>query len=174
MTRLVVLFLAALALTALGGGAAVVLGVSTVPLVPGILLVAYAAIVHPPVEAAVAAALIGLAMDALCGTPLGLNVLACVAVLVGSRPFVSWVPLPRGIPSFLFVGCTSAAYAFLSLLLLFLFQRRESFGLVGLFSTALVNAAVSVPLFPLLRLAFVRLGVEDRGESLQERLAAKS
>lgn len=150
------------------------LGLSAVPLVPGILLVAYAAIAHPPVESAVSAAVIGLVMDALAGTPLGVNVIACVAVLVWSRPVVGWVTSPRGVPSFLFVGWMSAAYAFVSLLLLFLFQRRESFGFVGLFSTALSNAVASVVLFPVLQRLFVALRLEEKGESLQERLASKS
>lgn len=174
MSRLALLALVALVLTAGIGAVGVVLGLSTIPVVPGLLLVAYAAIVHPPVEAAVGAAVIGLVMDALAGTPLGLNVLACVAVLVGSRPVVGWVTAPRGIPSFLFVGCMSAAYAFVSLLLLYLFQRRESFGFVGLFSTALSNAVASVVLFPLIQRVFVALRLEEKGESLQERLASKS
>jgi rod shape-determining protein MreD len=174
VSRLVALTLLALVLTAGMGAAGVMLGLSTVPVVPGVLLVAYAAIVHPPVEAAVGAALVGLVMDALVGTPLGVNVLACVALLVASRFVVGFVPHPRGIPSVLFVAGMSAAYAFLSLLLLFLFQRRESFGFVGLVSTAVSNAIASVVIFPLLHRLFVSLRLEEKGESLQERLASKS
>jgi cell shape-determining protein MreD len=174
VTRLFVLVVLAVVLTAGMAALAVLLGLSSLPVVPGVLLVAYAAIVHPPTEAAVGAALIGLAMDALAGTPLGVNVLASVAVLVGSRVFAGWVTAPRGLPSFLFVACVSVAHAFLSLLLLFLFQRREAFGFVGLFSTALANALASVVLFPIIQRIFVGLALEERGESLQERLASKS
>ena len=174
MTRALVLSLLALVLTAATGALAVMFGWSSVPLVPGVLLVAYAAIVDPPVEAAVSAALMGLVIDALVGTPLGVNVLACVAVLVGSRFFVGWVTAPRGIPSFLFTAGFSAAHALLALSLLFLFQRRQSFGLAELFSTALVNAVFSVVLFPVVRRLLVALRLEERGESLQERLSSNS
>lgn len=174
MTRALFLALLALVLTAGTGALAVMFGWSSVPFVPGVLLVAYAAIVDPPVEAAVSAALIGLVIDALAGTPLGVNVLACVAVLVGSRFVVGFVTAPRGAPSFLFVAGFSAAHALLALSLLFLFQRRESFGLVALIATALVNGVGSLALFPLVRRLLILLRLEERGETLQERLSSNS
>ncbi len=174
MTRALVLTGLALLLTAVAGAAAVMFGWSYVPVVPGVLLVAYAAIVDPPVEAAVTAALIGIVVDALAGTPLGLNVLACVAVLVGSRFVVGFVPSPRGFRSFLFVGGISAAHALVSLLLLFLFQRRESFGFFPLVLTAVANALASLLVFPLLQRLLIALDLEEKGETLQERLASKS
>ena len=155
MTRTLVLSLFALVLTAMTGALAVAFGWSSMPLVPGVLLVAYAGIVDPPVEAAVSAASIGLVVDALTGTPLGLNVLACVFVLMGSRFVVGWVPAPRGLPSFLFAAGFSAAHALLALSLLFLFQRRESFGLAALLATALENGVASVVLFPIVHRSLV-------------------
>ena len=172
MTRALVLSLLALLLTAGTGALAVMFGWSSVPLVPGVLLVAYAAIVDPPVEAAVSAALIGLVVDALVGTPLGVNVLSCVAVLVGSRFVVGFVTAPRGVPSFLFVAGFSAAHALLALSLLFLFQRRESFGLYALLAAALVNALASLVIFPIVRKLLITLRLEERGETLQERLSS--
>ena len=172
MTRALFLALLALVLTAATGAFAVMFGWTSMPLVPGVLLVAYAAIVDPPVEAAVSAALIGFVVDALVGTPLGVNVLACVAVLVGSRFVVGFVPAPRGVPSFLFVAGFSAVHALLALSLLFLFQRRESFGLYALLATALVNGVASLALFPLVRRLLIMLRLEERGVTLQERLSS--
>ncbi|HEY4222529.1 MAG TPA: hypothetical protein VGO62_14340, partial [Myxococcota bacterium] len=143
MTRVLVMAGLALFLTSVAGAVAVMFGWSSVPVVPGVLLVAYAAIVDPPVEAAVSAAVIGLVIDALAGTPFGVNVLSCVAVLVGSRFVVGFVPQPRGIRSALFTGGLSAAHALVSLVMLYLFQRREGFGFVPLVTTAFVNGAVS-------------------------------
>ena len=174
MTRVVLLAALALVLTAVTGAQAVMLGWSSLPVVPGVLLCAYAAIVDPPIEAAISAAVIGLVVDALAGTPFGVNVLSCVAVLVGSRFVVALVPSPRGFRSFVFVGGFSGAHALISLVMLFLFQRREGFGFVPLISTAVANAIVSIALFPLLQRLFVALKLEERGESLQQRLASKS
>jgi hypothetical protein len=172
MSRALILSLLALALTAGTGALAVVFGWASVPLVPGVLLVSYAAIVDPPVQAAVSAALIGLVVDALVGTPLGVNVLACVAVLVGSRFVVSFVTAPRGVRSFLFVTGFAAAHALLALSLLFLFQRRESFGFVALLATAPVSGVASLVLFPLVRRLLVALRLEERDETLQDRLSS--
>jgi hypothetical protein len=173
MTRPLVLALFALILTAISGALAVMFGWSTIPIVPGVLLCAYAAIVDPPIQAALGASLIGLVIDALSGTPLGVNVIACVAVLSASRFVVSFVPLPRGLPSFLFVGGFSGVWAFLALLLLYLFQSREGFGFGAMFATAIVNAVASVVVFPVLSRILVLLRLEEKGETLQERLASK-
>jgi hypothetical protein len=174
VTRVFILALLALLLTAFTGALAVMLGWSSLPVVPGVLLVAYAAIVDPPIEGAVSAAVVGLVIDALAGTPFGVNVLSCVAVLVGSRFVVELVHHPRGWRSFVFVGGFSAAHALASLIMLFLFQRREGFGFVPLIATAACNAIASVVLFPILQFVFVRLKLEEKGESLQQRLASKS
>lgn len=174
MSRVLVLALMTVLLTALCGAVAVAFGWSSLPIVPGVILCAYAAMVDPPIEGVVTAAAVGLVVDALTGTSLGLNVLACVAVLVGSRFFVGWLSSPRGLPAMLFVGGFSAAHAFLSLLLLYLFQRREGFGLVSVFTTAVANALVSAALIPILQWLMVALRLEERDASLQERLSGKA
>ena len=171
MRRVFILGFLAVVLTSITGALAVMFGWSNVPVVPGVLLVAYAAIVDPPIEAAVSAAVIGLVIDALAGTAFGVNVLSCVAVVVCSRFVLGFVHSPRGLPSFLFVAGLSAVHALVSLLLLYLFQKRESFGFTPLASTAIVNAVVSLVLFPILRRLFVALRLEDKDETLQERLA---
>ncbi|OGQ26484.1 MAG: hypothetical protein A2138_20210 [Deltaproteobacteria bacterium RBG_16_71_12] len=173
MRRVAVLALLTVLLTALGGALSVALGWSSLPIVPGVILCAYAAMVDPPIEGVVTAAAVGLVVDAMTGTSLGLNVLAFVAVLVSSRFVVGWVTSPRGVPAALFVGGFSAAHAFLSLLLLFLFQRRGGFGLLSVFTVAIANALVSVVLIPPLQALLVALKLEERGETLQERLAGK-
>jgi rod shape-determining protein MreD len=173
MRRSLLFALLALLATAFLAALAVPLGVLSVPIVPGVILVAYAAIVDPPVEAAITAALVGLTMDAMAGTPLGVNVLACVLVLVASRLVIAWVTQPRGVQAALFVAGFSAAYAFLASVLVNLFQRRESFGLAAVFVLALTNGLASFLVLPLLSRALVILRLEEKGESLQERLASK-
>lgn len=174
MRRSLLLAGLALAATAILAALAVPLSLTTVPIVPGVILVAYAAIVDPPVEAAISAALVGLTMDALAGTPLGVNVLACVLVLVASRLVIGWVTQPRGVQAALFVAGFSGAYAFVALLLVNLFQRREAFGLGSVLVLALWNGLASFAVLPLLSRALVLLRLEEKGESLQERLASKS
>ena len=173
MSRVLVLSLLTLLLTALAGAISVAAGWSSLPIVPGVILCAYAAMVDPPIEGVVTAAAIGLVVDAMTGSSLGLNVLALVAVLVASRAFTGWVTSPRGLPAALFVGGFSAAHAFLSLLLLFLFQRRAGFGFLSILWVAGANALVSVALIPLLQRLLVTLRLEERDETLQERLAGK-
>lgn len=173
MSRVLILALLTVLLTALAGAVSVAADWSSLPIVPGVILCAYAAMVDPPIEGVVTAASLGLVTDALSGSSLGLNVLACVAVLVASRFAVGWVTSPRGIPATLFVAGFSAAHAFLALLLLFLFQRREEFGLLSVFTVAVANALVSVVLIPPLQWLLVALRMEERDASLQERLAGK-
>lgn len=173
MRRIAVLALLTLVLTALGGALSVAFGWSSLPIVPGAILCAYAALVDPPIEGVLTAATIGLVVDAMTGTSLGLNVLALVAVLVGSRLVTGFVTSPRGLPAAAFVSGFSAAHAFFALLLLFLFQRRGGFGLTSVFTVALANGAASFALIPLLQRLLVALRLEERDETLQERLAGK-
>src|SRR5690606_34090125 len=51
----------------------VMLGVSSVPFTPGSVVVAYAALTKPPIEAAITASLCGLVVDGLSGIPLGVS-----------------------------------------------------------------------------------------------------
>lgn len=172
MTRSLALAAVTLVLTALCGALAVPLSVSALPVVPGIIVLAYAALVDPPVEAALSAALIGLVLDALSGTPLGVNVLACVLVLVLSRLALGWVTSARGVQAALFAAGVSAAWAFIALVLLSLFQRR-AFGIGAIPVLALCNGLLALALMPALTRLLVVLRLEERGESLQERLAHK-
>jgi cell shape-determining protein MreD len=173
VTRSLVLALVTLVLTAAVGALALPFGVSSLPVVPGVMIVAYAALVNPPVEAAISAALCGLVMDALAGTPLGVNVLACVLVLVASRLVVGWVTSARGVQAALFVAGLSAAWAFISLSLLLLAQTRQSAGLSAVPLLALTNGLASFAVLPVLNRLLVVLRLEEKGESLQERLAQK-
>lgn len=173
MSRVLVLAALTVLLTALCGAVSVAAGWASLPIVPGVILCAYAAMVDPPIEGVVTAAAIGLVVDAMTGTSLGLNVLACVAVLVASRFVTGWVTSPRGLPAALFVAGFSATHSFLALLLLFLFQRRGGFGLLSVFTVAVSNALVSVALIPLVQRLLVALRLEERDVTLQERLASK-
>ncbi len=159
--------------TAVSSAAAVAMGLSNMPLVPGVLLVAYTAIADPPIEAALTAALVGLVMDALGGTPLGVSVIACVLALVSSRLVIGWVTSVRGPKAALFTAGLSAVYALIALVLLFAFQRRQAFGLVSLAVLAVSHALASFVAFPLLTRVLVLLRLEQRGTSLHERMAQK-
>jgi hypothetical protein len=174
MTRSLVLAVAALVLTAASGALASLLGWASVPVVPGALLVAYAAIVDPPISAAFSAALVGFVIDCLCGTPIGVSILGCVAALVASRFFVGWVTSTRGLPAVLFAGGLTFTYGLVALSLLFLFQRRESFGFGVLATATVVNAIAAPVVFRVAHGVLVLARVEERDASLQDRLAGKT
>lgn len=174
MKRPLVLALLALVLTSFQAALAVVLGVSSLPFVPGVVLVAYAALVDPPVEAAITATLVGLVVDALSGTPLGLNVLACLLALLTGRLFAPWVLQPRGVAALLFTGGLSAGYHLVALTLLYVFSaERKAFGFLPMLTTAAGNALLAVVVIPVTRRALVAVGLEDKGESLRDRLSTR-
>jgi rod shape-determining protein MreD len=166
---------ATIALQACLGALSVATGSNSFPLVPGVVLVAYSALVDPPIEAAISAAVIGIFLDALSGTPFGLNALACVLALLAARFFVQFVPRPRGLPAFLFTAGLSASYHFIALTLLYSFSSgREAFGFRGLVVTAIGNGIAALVLFPLTSMVLVALGLQQHDPSLNERLAGKA
>lgn len=174
MSRVLVLALLAVLLHALDAGLAVAVGASSLPFVPAVILVAYAALVEPPGVAVVSASTAGLVLDALSGAPLGLNMLACLLALLLGRLSSSWVKTPRGPPAFLFAGGLSAGYHLFVVTLLYVFgSHPESLALQGLFSTALWNGLASLAVFPFTQWLLVRLGLEEREQTLAERLSRR-
>jgi len=175
LSRIFILAGLGLLLHAIQAALAVALGVTSLPLAPAVVLVAYAALVEPPVEAALAASSLGLVLDALSGSPLGLNMLACLLALLLGRLAAGVVSSPRGIPAFLFASVLSAGYHLFVLTLLFVFGTdRESFGLQGILSASLANGLLALLLFPLLQRLLVSVGLEERQESMEERLRRRS
>jgi rod shape-determining protein MreD len=175
MSRVLLLAGLGLLLHALEAGLAVVLGSSSLPLAPAVVLVAYAALVEPPVEAALTASCLGLVLDALSGSPLGLNMLACLFALLAGRLLARRVTSPRGVAAFLFATGMSAGYSLFVLTLLYVFgTARESFGLQGVVSSSLANGALSLLLFPLCQFLLVSLGLEEREATMQERLSRRA
>ena len=172
MIRTLILVVVALALHAFEAALAVALGVTGLPLVPGIVVVAYAALVEPPMEAATTAVLIGVVMDALLGTPLGLNMLACLVALGIGRLLAEHVASPRSVTAFLFAAGISAAYhAFVVTLLLIFTSGQTNRGVFSVVPIALANGVLSFVLFPMLRRLLIACGLEEREVSFEERLA---
>ena len=169
-------------LHALSAGVAVALGVDVLPLVPGVVLVAYAALAEPPLEAALSASSLGLVMDALSGSPVGLNMLACLLALLLGRLASSQVASTQSFTAVLFAAALSAGYHVFVLALLFLFggAQSEQLGLTGTLGvsgalwSAIWNGALAFALFPLIQRLMVRLGLEERELSFQERLHGRA
>ena len=170
MTRPLAFAALTFVLTALTGALSVLFDVGSLPWVPGTALLAFVALVDPPLSAAITAATIGFMMDALSGSPLGLNVLACVATLIAGGLFVPWFPTVTRWRGALFASGVAALHASLVLVVVYLFQRRESFGGLAIAAAALANGAASLAIFPLARWVLVSLRLEGRGSSLEHRM----
>ena len=173
MTRAAVALVMTLVVTAALACLPVLLGWPALPVTPGAVICAYAALTQPPIEAAVTASLVGLVVDALSGTPIGVSSLSLVVTLLTARLGVSLVPVARGLASFLFVGAFGALHALLGQALLALFAQRRAVDVVVVVVVAVADALLSLALFPLLRRVLVVLRLEDRGATLGERLSAR-
>lgn len=174
MIRVVLLACMALLLHAVQAGLAVAFGVSSLPILPAVVLVAYAALVEPPVVAALAASTIGFLLDALSGTPLGLNMLACLLALLLGRSAADWIQSPRGMPAFLFAAAMAAGYHVFVVTLPWAFgPHPDEWIISGFMSTAWWNGVAAWFIFPWAQRVMVRLGLEEREEPLSERLARR-
>ena len=153
--------------------AAVVLGVSGVPVTPAAVVVAWAALALPPLEAVVAASLCGLVVDALGGLPVGLSSFSLVVSLLLARLGTRSVTRAVGPLAALFAGGVGLLQATISWLLLAIFAPERApwqpgtLMLVGLFDAALAWA-----LLPMLDRLGVLVGLE-RSTSTADRLAAR-
>ncbi len=173
MSRTFVAMIVTLVITAIISSLPVLFGTPAWPITPGAVIVAYAALAQPPVEAAVTAALVGLVVDALSGSPIGVSSFALVVTLLVSRPAVSLVPQPRGWMSFAFVAGFATAHALLAQALLALFGQRRAVDLLIVVVVGVLDAVLSLLLFPILRRVLVVLRLEDKGATLGERLSAR-
>lgn len=174
MSRVLTLALFAWFLHAAQAALAVAFGLSSLPVVPAVVLVAYAALVEPPVVAAVSAAVLGLILDALSGSPLGLNMLACLLALLSGRLASGWVAAPRGLGAFLFTGTLAAGYHLFVVTLLYVFGiHPESFAIQGVLSEALWNGLFGVVVLPFTQWLLVSLHLEEREMTLAERLSRR-
>ncbi|MCP4501951.1 MAG: rod shape-determining protein MreD, partial [Deltaproteobacteria bacterium] len=121
MIRSLVLVALALLFHSVEAGLSVALGRPDLPVVPGVVLLVYAILVEPTVEATVSALALGFVMDALSGTPLGMHMMACLLTLIAARFFADTVSSPRTLAAFFFAMGCSAAYHTIAILLLVLF-----------------------------------------------------
>lgn len=174
MLRVLVFTLMAVGLHGAAAVLPVALHAASMPLLPGVVLVAYAALVEPPVAAALAASTLGLLVDALSGTPLGLHMLASLVALLVGRLAADWVSAPRGVPAFLFTATMAGAYHVVVVTLPWMFgPHPDEWRVAGFWSTAFWNGFAALGLFPVVQGVLVRLGLEEREETLSERLARR-
>jgi cell shape-determining protein MreD len=174
MTRVFSFMAVALVVTALCSALAVTLGIAALPVTPGSIVVAYAALATPPIEAAFSAVLVGLVVDALSGTSLGASSFSLLVTLLVSRLGVSLVPSTRDRFAIAFVGVFASAQALLAMALLALFgQSHARLDVVVVVVVGALDALVAIAVFPLLHVLFVLLRLEERSATLRERLQAR-
>jgi rod shape-determining protein MreD len=171
MSRSLLLATLGLLLHAIVAALAVALGWDALPVAPAVVLVAYAALAEPPIEAAISATLLGFMLDALSGSPIGMNMLACLLALLVGRLAAGAVAAPRGLGAFVFGGGMSMGYHLFLLIVLLMFGgERESFGLLSILSTGLFDGLVALVLMPATQALFIALGLEQREVTMTERL----
>ena len=172
MSRSLLLASLGLLLHAIVAALAVALGWDALPVAPAVVLVAYAALAEPPIEAAISATLLGFMLDALSGSPIGMNMLACLLALLLGRLAAGAVAAPRGLGAFVFGGAMSMGYHLFLLIVLFMFDsEREAFGILGILSTAVFDGLLALVLMPTTQVLFISLGLEEREVTMTERLS---
>lgn len=151
----------------------VIVGVASLAATPGAVVVAWAALVLPPLEAVVTASLCGLIVDALAGLPVGLSSFSLVVALLVARLGTRSVTRAVGPLAALFAGGVGLLQALLSWGLLALFAPERAPWQPGtLLTVAVVDAGLALVLLPLLDRLGVLVGIE-RSTSTAERLAAR-
>ncbi len=174
MSRVLVAMLATLVLVSLRRVLPVIIGVSSLPVTPGAVIVAYAALTWPPIEAVVVAALCGLIVDALSGMPLGISSFALVVTVLTTRLGLQFFTRSRGLAASAFAGGFGMLQALIATSLLAAFGDRH--GSIDVVSGVLIGISdfvVALAVFPLLHAILVKLGLEERGATLRERLASR-
>jgi cell shape-determining protein MreD len=174
MTRVATFMAVTLFVTAVASGFAVVLGRGALPLTAGSVVVAYAALATPPVEASFTAMLVGLVVDALAGASLGASSFSLLVTLLLTRLGEGFVPSTRDRSAYAFVLAFAFVQALLaSALLALVGPTHRGLALAGAVQIAVVDAVAAVMIFPLLHAVFVLLRLEDRSATLRERLQAR-
>lgn len=173
MNRVLVAMLATLVLSAVRRALPVVLGLSSLPLTAGAVVVAYAALTWPPIEAVVAAALCGLIVDALSGMPMGLSSFSLVVTLLVMRLSLRFFTRSRGPAASAFAGVFGMLQALIASVLLSAFGSGYSVDVATLVLVGLLDVLLAAATFPALHALLVSLGLEERGTSLRERLATR-
>jgi hypothetical protein len=174
MTRIVTSMVVALVLVSVLGALAVTFGTGAFLATPGAVVVAYAAITAPPIEAAFSAVLVGLVVDVVAGTSLGVSSFSLLVTLLLARFGVSLVPSPRHPTAYAFVAAFAAVEALVSMLLLALFAQRHAPIAPGkIVVVSIVDTVIAFLLFSALHELFVLLHLEERTATLKERLQAR-
>jgi hypothetical protein len=163
MSRVLLAMAVGLATMAMVRVLPVVFGIASVPLTPGAVVVAWAALVLPPLEAVVAASLCGLVVDALAGLPVGLSSFSLVVALLVAR--LGTRSIPRA------VGPLASAFAGGVVLAVFA-PERAPWQPGTLLLVGILDVGLALLLLPVLDRLGVLVGLE-RSTSTADRLAAR-
>ncbi len=175
MTRHLVFMGTTLLLTGIFSAVAVALGCGPLLMTPGSIVVAYAALTVSPIEAALAATLVGFVVDALGGALLGASSFSLLVTLLASRLAVGLVASPRSGQALLFVGGFAVTQALTAMILQALFaQGAAVVHVADAFLLGVLDAIVAAVVFPLLHETFVLLRWEERNTTLRERLQSRA
>lgn len=148
-------------------------GLAAVPATPGAVVVAWAALALPPLDAVVTAALCGLIADALGGLPVGLSSFSLVVALLVARLGTRGMTRAVGPLAALFAGGFGLLQVVVSWALLALFApERAPWQPGALILTGVVDVGVALVLLPILDRLGVLIGLA-RSTSTAERLAAR-
>jgi hypothetical protein len=173
MSRVLLAMAVGLAAMAMVRVLPVVLGVASVPLTPGAVVVAWAALVLPPLEAVVAASLCGLIVDALAGLPVGLSSFSLVVALLVARLGTRSIPRAVGPLASAFAGGVGLLQATVSWVLLAVFAPERAPWQPGtLLLVGILDVGLALLLLPVLDRLGVLVGLE-RSTSTADRLAAR-
>lgn len=173
MSRVLLAMGVALAAMAVVRSLPVVVGLASLPATPVAIIVAWAALVLPPLEAVVAASLCGFIVDALAGLPVGLSSFSLVVVLLIARLGTRSVPRAVGPVAALFAGGVGLLQVTVSWVLLAVFAPERAPWQPGtLILVGALDAGLALLLLPLLDRLGVLVGIE-RSTSTADRLAAR-
>ena len=175
MVRWILVLGLALLTTGFLSAVSVALGISNLPLLPVILLVAYLVVADSGLEGMLMTAALGLFLDAWAGYLLGINMLICLGLFIAGSPLGGWGSSPRGVAGF-FLGAISAmTYTLIHGALFTIFGEGEGrLSLSTMLNAGFWNGILGVLLFPVIDQLFIYFGFSERELSLAERLSSRA
>jgi hypothetical protein len=161
-------------LSALVGAAAVRFGTTAWPIIPGIILLAHAVLVLSPIDAFVAAAVVGVVSDALGGLPIGMHVIAGVLTALLSRGGLQLLPRTGGVVGVMFISLFSAVHTLLLCVLLAVANLSVGITVSEVIPVAIGNGLMAVWVVPMWRQVQVWCGLADLDLSVGQRLGRRT
>ena len=172
MTRTLAFVFLAIVLQASASVLNVALSVS-VPLAPALLLIAWSAMHDGLIEGALAAACVGVVVDALSGNALGVGIFAALVCFLLGHFAMQLGASAHGVSSFLLAGVVTLAFCVVAIGLWVLFGSRSEFGWKNMLATAACNTVAAPAVFALIRRIWVFLRLHDGDTSWEDRLASR-